>query len=87
MVHDAHVVKIIDPLDVIHGISLDRLMTQLDGSNLDPAEVGRQGCKENVIPSLSEASSRHQVVTRPSITPAFLSGLNNQLERVSHFSG
>ena len=29
----------------------------------------------------------HSVVTRPSITPAFLSGLNDQLERVSHFSG
>ena len=154
MVRDAHGRKmskslgnVIDPLDVIHGISLEGLMAQLDGSNLDPAEVGRakegqkqdypQGIPEcgtdalrfalcqytaqgrdinldvkrvqgyrffcnklwnatrfaltylqgNVIPSLSEASSPHQVATRPSITPAFLAGLNAQLERVSYFSG
>lgn len=153
MVRDAHGRKmskslgnVIDPLDVIYGISLEGLMAQLDGSNLDPAEVGRakegqkqdypQGIPEcgtdalrfalcqytaqgrdinldvkrvqgyrffcnklwnatrfaltylqgSVIHTLSEASN-HPVVSPSSITPAFLAGLNAQLERVSYFSG
>jgi hypothetical protein len=153
MVRDAHGRKmskslgnVIDPLDVIYGISLEGLMAQLDGSNLDPAEVGRakegqkqdypQGIPEcgtdalrfalcqytaqgrdinldvkrvqgyrffcnklwnatrfaltylqgSEIQTLNEASNR-PMISRPSITPAFLAGLNARLEHVSYFSG
>ena len=47
MVRDAHgriisksLGNVIDPLDVIYRISLEGLMAQLDGSNLDPAQFG-----------------------------------------------
>lgn len=48
MVRDAHGRKmskslgnVIDPLDVIYGISLEELLIQLENSNLDPNEVAR----------------------------------------------
>ena len=48
MVRDAHGRKmskslgnVIDPLDVIYGISIEDLMAQLENSNLDPNEVNR----------------------------------------------
>ena len=149
MVRDAHgriisksLGNVIDPLDVIYRISLEGLMAQLDGSNLDPAQFGiakerqsKTAPKEylnaermlyvllcvntlhraeistwmsnvfkdtdffatnfgmpldlhwpifrcSIIQTLNEASNR-QMVTRPSITPAFLAGLNARLEHIS----
>lgn len=66
MVRDAHGRKmskslgnVIDPLDVIYGISLDGLMAQLDGSNLDPAEVGRakEGQKQDYPQGIPECGT------------------------------
>ena len=48
MVRDAHGRKmskslgnVIDPLDVMDGITLERLQKRLETSNLDPSEVDR----------------------------------------------
>ena len=66
MVRDAHGRKmskslgnVIDPLDVIYGISLEGLMAQLDGSNLDPAEVGRakEGQKQDYPQGIPECGT------------------------------
>ncbi|XP_059352638.1 valine--tRNA ligase-like isoform X2 [Daphnia carinata] len=66
MVRDAHGRKmskslgnVIDPLDVIFGISLEGLMAQLDGSNLDPAEVGRakEGQKQDYPQGIPECGT------------------------------
>ena len=56
MVRDAHGRKmskslgnIIDPLDVINGVTLEGLYRSLDGGNLDPREVekAKQGQKQD----------------------------------------
>ena len=71
MVRDAHGRKmskslgnIIDPLDVINGVTLEGLQQSLDGGNLDPREVekAKQGQKQdypNGIPGNFVASSIH----------------------------
>lgn len=48
MIRDAHGRKmsktlgnVIDPLDVIHGVTLEQLQKTLDGGNLDPKEVDK----------------------------------------------
>ena len=66
MVRDAHGRKmskslgnVIDPLDVIYGIDLEGLMSQLDGSNLDPAEIGRakEGQKQDYPQGIPECGT------------------------------
>ena len=51
--------NVIDPLDVSYRISLEGLMAQLDGSNLDPAEVGRakEGQKQDYPQGIPECGT------------------------------
>lgn len=66
MVRDAHGRKmskslgnVIDPLDVIHGVKLEELMAQLEGSNLDPAEIDRakEGQKQDYPQGIPECGT------------------------------
>ena len=66
MVRDAHGRKmskslgnVIDPLDVINGISLEALQAQLENSNLDPKEVARakEGQKEDYPQGIPECGT------------------------------
>lgn len=66
MVRDAHGRKmskslgnVIDPLDVIHGITLEGLQAQLETSNLDPAEVNRakEGQKQDYPQGIPECGT------------------------------
>lgn len=66
MVRDAHGRKmskslgnVIDPLDVIYGISIDDLLQQLENSNLDPKEVAKaqQGQKEDYPTGIPECGT------------------------------
>ncbi|XP_049829740.1 valine--tRNA ligase [Schistocerca gregaria] len=66
MVRDAHGRKmskslgnVIDPMDVIHGISLEELHKQLTNSNLDPREIERakQGQKQDYPNGIPECGA------------------------------
>lgn len=66
MVRDAHGRKmskslgnVIDPLDVIHGITLEQLHQQLRSGNLDPKEVERaiKGQKEDYPHGIPECGT------------------------------
>jgi len=66
MVRDAHGRKmskslgnVIDPLDVIYGISIEDLFKQLENSNLDPKEVAKaqQGQKEDYPNGIPECGT------------------------------
>lgn len=66
MVRDAHGRKmskslgnVIDPLDVVHGISLEQLHAQLLDSNLDPREIekAKQGQKQDYPNGIPECGT------------------------------
>lgn len=80
IVRDAHGRKmskslgnVIDPLDVIHGVSLQGLHDQLLNSNLDPSEVekAKDGQKADFPAGIPEcgtdASGLDSVPTRPRV--------------------
>ncbi|KAI0227477.1 Valine--tRNA ligase [Lamellibrachia satsuma] len=51
--------NVIDPMDVIHGISLENLQKQLENSNLDPKEVNKakQGQKKDFPLGITECGT------------------------------
>jgi len=66
MVRDAHGRKmskslgnVIDPLDVIHGVTLEELQKQLEFSNLDPSEIARaqEGQKQDYPNGIPECGT------------------------------
>jgi valyl-tRNA synthetase len=66
MVRDAHGRKmskslgnVIDPLDVINGISLDSLLKQLEEGNLDPKElkIAKEGKKKDFPEGIAECGT------------------------------
>ena len=91
MVRDAHGRKmskslgnIIDPLDVICGVTLDGLHQSLEGGNLDPREIekARQGQKQdypNGIPDCGPDALRFAVCayTGPGLKKLIASGKYN----------
>lgn len=66
MVRDAHGRKmskslgnVIDPMDVVHGVTLEQLHEQLEDSNLDPREVekAKQGQKQDYPNGIPECGT------------------------------